>query len=897
MSAAASRREVRIAPVMTGGTSLAVWMGGATVELYRLVRAPADGDDTYARLLRLTDSTPVIDVITGTSAGGLNGAFLASALAWGVPVEDFEGMRGVWMDSADLDRLLWREADPPSALLDGNSAFVPPIVTKLQEWAASAHERLDAWCSVDLVTTFTAVQPRRRAVVDDFGERLDEEVFAGTIRHRAEHFAAQGETRVDPWMPALLAWGARASASIPGVFEPVFLGAGDHPPETDKPNFRDRILVGGRPLVGDGVWAVDGGLVNNLPLEDALDRIFERRSAGLVRRIALYISPTPTDLQEPPEDRGNRPDVSRSVLTVVSAARAEGVGDSIDVIRDHNRAVARQRAARAVLPLLEAPTLANEGWRSTVADPVLTRFRSLRAEESVARTLRQLDEHIASVPTGVQPPRRSSIQTALLSARLREDLLPTQLPTPENVGTRTWAWGITPIEQAASTVLGIINRTLSLPVRLAQDDTEATTALTQLKLTKLAVHDVLEQVNNWRRMDSQYWNNVLPSLINEGSSGLGDRAYSLYERWPGSDRGVALAALRTLMLEVGSALSEGAPHLTAILDRAGAATGTSKGDDAGSVEDSVKLLAIEAESLHRELRAVAPVGPPDGLWCSVLLLERHVLQTVLFGEVQAREQPVEVMQLSWNSVDLVSGRRPADKLCGTEFARLGAFFMPSWRANDFLWGQLDAAPRLISLLVDPRRLAQLGRTPAVVLDTLGVSVEALDEPTRMSIESELTFLDGSAAVPDELPTLTALLARKRQLEIARHGLPHVLDALEESLRLGASATPETQSFLTAYRAFDRPWTDETVAALLRAFTVGAETMDDQIESKLVTRHLAEGAEVLGRALQPLKETQFARANPWVGALITGVRWLSTPDIFIKRAIRLSRGKKTYQSNA
>src|SRR5699024_12748517 len=38
----ASRRVLRIAPVMTGGTSLAVWMGGATVELYRLLRATGE---------------------------------------------------------------------------------------------------------------------------------------------------------------------------------------------------------------------------------------------------------------------------------------------------------------------------------------------------------------------------------------------------------------------------------------------------------------------------------------------------------------------------------------------------------------------------------------------------------------------------------------------------------------------------------------------------------------------------------------------------------------------------------------------------------------------------------------------------------------------------------------
>ena len=39
-----------------------------------------------------------------------------------------------------------------------------------------------------------------------------------------------------------------------------------------------------------------------------------------------------------------------------------------------------------------------------------------------------------------------------------------------------------------------------------------------------------------------------------------------------------------------------------------------------------------------------------------------------------------------------------DKLAGVELAHFGAFLKRSWRANDWMWGRLDAAERLVTLL-------------------------------------------------------------------------------------------------------------------------------------------------------------------------------------------------------
>jgi predicted acylesterase/phospholipase RssA len=75
-------QELRVAVVMNGGVSLAVWMGGVTRELDRLRR----DDGAYAAIAGLTRSLPRVDVIAGSSAGGINGAVLAggaTALGYG----------------------------------------------------------------------------------------------------------------------------------------------------------------------------------------------------------------------------------------------------------------------------------------------------------------------------------------------------------------------------------------------------------------------------------------------------------------------------------------------------------------------------------------------------------------------------------------------------------------------------------------------------------------------------------------------------------------------------------------------------------------------------------------------------------------------------------------------
>src|SRR5690606_27749087 len=132
-------RELRIAPVMTGGTSLAIWMGGATLELYRVLRSrredPADaGMQVYRGLLEATRTVPCVDVITGTSAGGLNGTLLGAAWVLDLPADRYLATRQTWLELADLEALMrpTSERNPPS-LLRGDDYFAAKLRAVLDD--------------------------------------------------------------------------------------------------------------------------------------------------------------------------------------------------------------------------------------------------------------------------------------------------------------------------------------------------------------------------------------------------------------------------------------------------------------------------------------------------------------------------------------------------------------------------------------------------------------------------------------------------------------------------------------------------------------------------------------------------------------------------------------------
>ncbi len=145
-------QEVRLAVVMYGGVSLAIYMNGITQELYHLVRATAPkSDGSGAALFSDGELTPtekvyrklgqmirrgekikegvspqddiktrfVIDILSGTSAGGINAIFLSKALANNRSIEQ---LTDLWVTQGDIKLLI---NDGKSTVDDGKVRIRP----------------------------------------------------------------------------------------------------------------------------------------------------------------------------------------------------------------------------------------------------------------------------------------------------------------------------------------------------------------------------------------------------------------------------------------------------------------------------------------------------------------------------------------------------------------------------------------------------------------------------------------------------------------------------------------------------------------------------------------------------------------------------------------------------
>lgn len=252
-------QEIRFAVVMCGGVSLAIYIHGVAQELLRLVRATSGADldgDEVAKLYQemsgkvRDQASPddpdkrcktrfVIDILSGTSAGGINAVFLAKALA--IRSKDLERLRQTWLETADMDKLLNRGGvfEPKRALLNGNWMY-QQLYKALGDMNSEPKDVDDAYAPVerlDLFVTTTDLNgvsiPIRLADM-----AVPEKVHKGCFNFRCDAVKlAQGHTPRDldiqldklarddfqKDFDAMLAFASRCTSSFPIAFAPFKL--------------------------------------------------------------------------------------------------------------------------------------------------------------------------------------------------------------------------------------------------------------------------------------------------------------------------------------------------------------------------------------------------------------------------------------------------------------------------------------------------------------------------------------------------------------------------------------------------------------------------------------------------------------------------------------------------
>jgi predicted acylesterase/phospholipase RssA len=261
---------VRLALVLTGGVSLAVWMGGVVAEIERAVQR----SDGYGVLCDLVETELQVDIIGGSSAGGINGALLGLALARG---SDTSSIREVWLRAAALRELL-REPSrrPVPSLLKGNEYFQP----QLREVFASlyAGDGSPTGTPLEVLLTGTLLDGEKVVVRDDFGSTFTDSMHRALFRFRRDREAGIDDF-ADPAVVDKLALAARATSAFPGAFEPALcpIGTGGADDLAGHANFSTSSYV------------IDGGVLVNKPLLPVLDAVLAQPCPG--RRVICYVQP------------------------------------------------------------------------------------------------------------------------------------------------------------------------------------------------------------------------------------------------------------------------------------------------------------------------------------------------------------------------------------------------------------------------------------------------------------------------------------------------------------------------------------------------------------------------------------------------------------------------------
>ncbi len=446
-------KELRLASICYGGISLAIYMHGVTKEIWRLARAsraflagspPVDAHEAaWIALFQQIETEEQLrvrvlpDIVAGASAGGINGIFLAQAIATG---QSLEPLTALWLDNADVDTLLDPDAQPLSRF---TKFWAMPIVwwlsgrrggTIQQTVSKEARDEVRAKLSrlvrarwfappfggrefsamlLDAFDAMAAGTPGPRLLpigqpldlfvtVTDFGGHpqtlgLNSPTHIVETEHRLTIGFSQGGTPGDGFAhPIELAFAARATASFPGAFPPFNIAeidgivAASKRPWPSREAFLARIFPG-RAAQGEHSVLIDGSVLANAPFRPAIEALRDRPARREVDRRFIYIDPKPGMKAVKLTRRGEAvlPGFIATIFGAMSdIPREQPIRDSLEALEARSARIRRlQRIVESIQPDVEAAIESLFGRTFFLDRPTAARVSNWRrrAQDRAAR--------------------------------------------------------------------------------------------------------------------------------------------------------------------------------------------------------------------------------------------------------------------------------------------------------------------------------------------------------------------------------------------------------------------------------------------------------------------------------------------------------------------------------
>ncbi|HEX4847484.1 MAG TPA: patatin-like protein [Novosphingobium sp.] len=738
------QKELRIALVCYGGVSLAVYMHGVTKELWKLARASrafhggaaisGGTEAVYVRLLERIEKhfklrlRVLPDIVAGASAGGINGVFLAQAIHSG---QSLEPLTELWLERADVDVLLDPDARPGSRIAKfwampivywllkrpGNVVsssvapetrsevraklsrlirsrwFEPPfgglgfsrlLCEALGTMKAGGADAplLPAGHPIDLFVTATDFRGHAQVLRLHSPEQIEESEHRLSIGFRSPTPAEGGGALA---APIELVFAARATASFPGAFPALQLAeidslAREHgDPWHSRTAFIERIMPE-HSHRGDAeqVALIDGSVLVNAPFAEAMAVLRDRPAQREVDRRFVYIDPHPDEVGGQRHSETGPPGFFQVIFgSLSSIPREQPVRDNLEAIARQSRQLAGLKAiVDSLRPDVEEAVERLFGRTLFLDRPTVKRLSAWRAKAQQAAAERAgftFQAYAQVKLAGIVQSLAATIQQAAPELGMAGD---------EAVADRLSAWLATH---------GLDHLTASSGGGSAE------------AVAFFREHDLGFRIRRLRllaRRLSENWDDIDAQApeAREAARTVVYKALSLY-----FERDASGSLGRDFPDTARRVLHHPGEVLSAIAQRR----------QLPATDLVVDAMLVEClATLPRELKRrilLTYLGFP--FYDTVTL-------PLLRGEGQTEFEPAKVDRISPDDCNSIRGGGASAVLRGTEFYNFGAFFSRAYRENDYLWGRLHGAERMIDLIasalptgmvLDPAELARFKR--------------------------------------------------------------------------------------------------------------------------------------------------------------------------------------------
>jgi patatin-related protein len=724
-------KELRLALICYGGVSLAIYMHGVTREIWHMVRASrafhdagpaAQGSesvyhDLLAEISQVsgTKLRVLTDIIAGSSAGGINGIFLSQAIVTG---QSLEPLTDMWLEMADVDVLLDPDARPLSRF---SKFWATPIAWMILRRRGGAVEQTVAKEAQDEVATKLSRFVRARWFAPPFGGNVFSKLLLDALKAmeaskagspllpvnqpldlfvtvtdfnghdrvlrlnsppevtESEHritvdFSTRGRTDLADM--AELIFAARATASFPGAFPPFSvreldrLLARENVPWLGRNAFLKRILPQQFAAnAAEDTMLIDGSVLANAPFNQAIAALRNRPARREVDRRFVYIDPKPGR----PSFRFGRRNADGSAdnprkppgffATIFGATsnipREQPIRDSLEKISGRSERIERMRQViDSLRDEVETTVEALLGKTWFLSQPTAVRMQKWR----------QSAQEKAILAAGFSYRAYGHLKLA----GVVDDIVATarrSLPDANNGFFR---------DLRAALWSEIRTRGLD---RMPQDGGKQAT---KQSIAFFGTHDLRFRIRRLRflaRHLTEEVENVI-DVPEKDITQIRDAIYRCLAMY------LDLETAEFLGVDFAIAAKAGITNPAGLIDHLAA--------QRDLVQTDLRVDAILCAAL-----LTLPVAARRAMLLGYLGYALYDIATLPLLQDEGFDEfdPVKVDRISPEDCSSIRKGGAAATLKGIEFNNFGAFFSRSYRENDYLWGRLHGAERLIDILV------------------------------------------------------------------------------------------------------------------------------------------------------------------------------------------------------